>query len=322
MKAKEHLVYFILLLSLSTIKAADVLGINQRVYLPGDVKENLLLYSEEDENLVFMPNSSFFESGLAQTVYNDLPNFYMALLKNKGKIQPDQKNYKRDENGAIIRINPEERNIYLVFTADSLFEGIDPVYEILKEHQIAGSFFFTGNFLRNREHKKVIKKIIKEGHYVGPHSDKHQLYCDRRNKDSTLITFEEFKTDLENNYKELEKYGIHKDEATFFMPPYEWYNSEIVNWCRKLALDVVNFTPGTGTDADITTPEMDNYKSSEEIWSNLKIFEEYQPEHLNGAILLIHLGTSTNRKDKFYHLLDEIIEYCYTNGYRFSSLKN
>ncbi len=59
---------------------------------------------------------------------------------------------------------------------------------------------------------------------------------------------------------------------TYFMPPYEWCNREIVDWSRKLGLHVINFTPGTGTNADYTSPLMKNYKSSEEIWCKAENF--------------------------------------------------
>lgn len=249
-------------------------------------------------------------------------SYYLASLENEGKNQTKDEKVKRDKTGAIVRINPDKKNIYLAFTADSLFEGGEQVLNKLNAHQIKGSFFFTGNFLRNRSHKRIIKKIIKDGHYVGPHSNKHLLYCAWDNQDSTLVSFQEFKTDLEKNYKALKRFGVSRTEATWFMPPYEWCNREIVEWCKEMGIQVVNFTPGTGTNADYTTPDMKNYKSSEEIWEKLKIFEEYEPEHLNGAILLIHPGTEPARTDKFYDLLDEIIEYMYTNGYHFKSLNN
>ncbi len=249
-------------------------------------------------------------------------SYYLASLENEGNNQIKKEQVEKDETGAIIRFNPEKKNIYLAFTADERFEGGELILDKLREHQIKGSFFFTGNFLRNHSHKRIIKKIIKDGNYVGPHSDKHLLYCDWQNRDSTLVTFEEFKTDLEKNYKELERFGIQQSDADIFMPPYEWCNREIVEWCNEMGIRVVNFTPGTGTNADYTTPDMKNYKSSEEIWQKLEIFEQYNPQHLNGAILLIHAGTEPARIDKFYNLLDEIIEYMYTNGYRFKSFKN
>jgi endoglucanase len=191
-------------------------------------------------------------------------SFYLASLENSGRNQSDSNKSEKDSEGAIVRINPEEKNIYLTFTADELFEGGEHVLQTLHKHKIKGSFFFTGNFLRNREFKKITEQIIREGHYVGAHSDKHLLYCDWQNRDSLLLDFNTFETDLKNNFAELEKFGIQKENARYFMPPYEWYNRQIVDWSRNLGLDVINFTPGTGTNADYTTPEMKNYKSSEQ----------------------------------------------------------
>jgi endoglucanase len=113
----------------------------------------------------------------------------------------------------------------------------------LEKRNIKGSFFFTGNFLRNPEFKNITKKIMELGHYVGSTFRCHLLYCDWENRDSTLVSFSEFETDLKNNFAELEKFGIKPDEARWFMPPYEWYNRQIVDWSRNLGLDVVNFTP-------------------------------------------------------------------------------
>ncbi len=103
------------------------------------------------------------------------------------------------------------------------------------------------------------------------------------------------------------------------MPPYELYNRLIVDWSRNLGLDVINFTPGTGTNADYTTPEMKNYKSSEMIFTNLMNFEN--KEGINGAILLVHPGTEGARADKFYLKLDELFENFTKKGYQFKSFK-
>ena len=66
-----------------------------------------------------------------------------------------------------------------------------------------------------------------EGHYLGAHSDKHLLYCTWEKRDSLLVTRETFERDVMNNYAEMERFGIMKDEALYFMPPYEWYNQQI-----------------------------------------------------------------------------------------------
>ena len=117
----------------------------------------------------------------------------------------------------------------------------------------------------------------------------------------------------------MEQFGIRINEARFFMPPYEWYNREVSDWTKELGLELINFTPAIGTNADYTVPDMNNYRSSNEIVENLKRFEKNNG--LNGAILLIHPGTEPERTDKFYYKLDELIEYLSDKGYQFRSVK-
>lgn len=227
----------------------------------------------------------------------------------------------KDDHGAIIRFSTKTKTIYLVFTADVYFEGGDQIFYVMERKGIKGSFFFTGNFLRERSNYQFIRKIKKAGHYIGIHSDQHLLYCDWDNRDSLLITKDEFETDILNNFKELKRFGVLPQQAPYFIPPYEWYNKTIVNWGNELGLKTVSFTPGTGTNADYTIPGMFNYKSSVKIYSGLLKFERDSEDGLNGAILLIHPGTSPERKDKFYRYLEDLIRHFSSKGYQFKSLK-
>ena len=78
------------------------------------------------------------------------------------------------------------------------------------------------------------------------------------------------------------------------------------------------FTPGIRTNADYTYPEMGNaYKSSEWILQSLKAHLEKNENAFNGAVILIHAGTDTRRKDKLYDKLDEMISWLKANGYSF-----
>jgi len=248
-------------------------------------------------------------------------SFYLASMEHEGQKQSINNRDIKDDFGVIVRKNPNEKNIYLAFTADSFFEGGKYIIKTLKKYNIKASFFFTGNFLRNKKFKINIKKIIQDGHYVGAHSDQHLLYCDWSKRDSTLISYKEFKKDIENNYFELNRFGIERKNAKIFMPPYEWYNQQTVDWCIQQGLKVVNFTPGTGTNADYTTPEMVNYKSSSELKEGMVTYEHTDENGLNGVILLIHPGTNPARKDKFYLELENIIEDYKNKGYQFKSLK-
>jgi peptidoglycan/xylan/chitin deacetylase (PgdA/CDA1 family) len=187
----------------------------------------------------------------------------------------------------------------------------------LQKSNAKASFFFTGDFYRNKQYHKLIKQLKTDGHYLGAHSDKHLLYADWSKRDSLLISQKEFDKDLSDNYQVMMNFGIDPRESKFFLPPYEWHNKETVDWASQLGLTTVNFTPGTRTNADYTTPEMPNYRSTEEILNDLKNYERKDPNGLNGAIILIHLGTSPARTDKFYNQLNNLIESLKGKGYEF-----
>ena len=225
-----------------------------------------------------------------------------------------------DGNGALIRVNINKKEIYLVFSADEFGEGADHILNVLSQKKIKGSFFLTGNFLRNQGNSKTIKRIIEDNHYLGPHSDRHLLYIPWEKRDSLLVTKSIFIDDLKANYTELKKRGAAEPEEKFFLAPYEWYNSVIASWTGDLGIRLINLSPGSFTNADYTTPDMKNYKSSEVILSNLKKYEATEKEGLNGAILLIHLGTDPGRTDKLYNSLGEMINYFVSKGYSFKKL--
>jgi peptidoglycan/xylan/chitin deacetylase (PgdA/CDA1 family) len=116
----------------------------------------------------------------------------------------------------------------------------------------------------------------------------------------------------------MAKAGIHPADAPLFIPPYEWYNEEIAGWAQGMGLKIVNFTPGTGSNADYTTPDMKNYRSSKDIFNQIIKVEE--ADGLNGHLLLVHLGTHPDRTDKFYNRLDKLIKTLKKRGYTFVPL--
>ncbi|MBK8501645.1 MAG: polysaccharide deacetylase family protein [Saprospiraceae bacterium] len=223
--------------------------------------------------------------------------------------------------GGIVRFDTTKKIILLTFTGGEYREGTGVVRNCLKTQNILANFFFTGDFYRERSNRKVIRQLKKDGHYLGPHSDKHLLYADWTRRDSLLVNSVEFSQDLLSNYDAMEEFGIHREDASFFMPPFEWYNDSISIWTKKLGFKLVNYTQGTRSNADYTTPDMDvRYVDSETIMQSILHFE--RESGLNGFILLLHVGTDPGRTDKFYSRLDELISELRRRGYRFLSLKS
>lgn len=243
---------------------------------------------------------------------------YLSFLHKSDKIK-SERNLIRDQGG-IIRFDTTQKKVYLIFSAHEFGEGLDTILKSLRKFDIKASFFFTGDFLRNKKFNGSIKQLIKDGHYLGSHSDKHLLYCDWKNRDSLLINQIEFLNDLKNNLRELRKFGINQKQIKYFLPPFEWYNQRISDWSKTFGLEVINFTPSTYTNADYTTPDMANYRSSEMILQQIDQKLNSSSDAMNGVIFLIHCGTHPDRKDKFYNRLHDLILLLKNFGYEFETL--
>ncbi len=208
-----------------------------------------------------------------------------------------------------------------MFTGDEFADGAHKIIDVFDRQKVRGSFFFTGRFYRNPAFYHPITELKQKGHFLGAHSDGHLLYNDWTKRDSLLVTHKEFENDLLANYRELERFGVKKSDAPYFLPPYEWYNKTISNWTSGMGLTLVNFSPGTRSTADYTWPEMGKgYLDTETIYQSILQKERTDPNGLNGFILLVHYGTDPRRTDKLYDRLDQLIVFLKSKGYRFKRI--
>lgn len=221
------------------------------------------------------------------------------------------------DEGGIVRADSSAKKLALIFTGGSFADGGDHIRAVLKKRGLRAGFFFTGDFYRTPGFAPLIRGLAADGHYLGPHSDRHLLYCDWNDRAKTLVTREEFQRDLLANYREMERFGVARRKAPCFIPPYEWYNTDITRWSREMGLTLFNFTPGTSSNADYTTPDMKEYLSSEVIYGRILDYEKSDAHGLNGFILLIHVGTDPARTDKLYLRLDDLIVELTRRGYEF-----
>jgi len=242
---------------------------------------------------------------------------YLLAAKEAEAKRNNERKKLTISNGGIIRADSAVKKIALVFTADEFGDGLPHITNSLSRQHIKASFFFTGRFYSNQSCQQYIKQLNRQGHYLGPHSDAHLLYCDWNKRDSLLVTRQQFEEDMRENLRKMKLSGIDTDAVHYYIPPYEWWNDSISRWSEKIGLQLVNFSPGTKSNADYTYPGMKSYQSGDAIWQSILQAEKNRPGKLNGFILLIHAGTDPRRKDKFYYKLDELIQYLKKKGYRF-----
>jgi len=227
---------------------------------------------------------------------------------------PVDRRYAYDQGG-IVRGDGRRPSMAWVFTGDEYAEGIDRIAGILAAHGVKGGFFLTGRLYRDPSARASIARLKADGHYLGPHSDAHLLYNDWTRRDSLLVTRDSLLRDLKANYAAMASLGIgHR--RRFFIPPFEWWDATVAGWCRGMGVQVVSFSPGTGTNADYTFPEMGaSYRSSDTLVERLLRFEARQGLH--GAMVLVHVGTDPRRTDKFFERLPMLIDTLRGRGYRF-----
>ncbi len=220
------------------------------------------------------------------------------------------------DHGALVRGDSTRKQIALVFTGGEHGEGTEPILDALRALNAKAAFFVTGDYLARQEYQPLVRRMAAEGHYVGPHSHAHPLYCSWEDREHTLVTRANFAADLERNIRQLRGLGaLPTGQRVFFIPPYEWYNADQVRWSREMGVTLFNFTPGSGSNRD-WIPETDaRWVSSEQIQHDILAFEESADNGLNGFILLLHLGSQ--RVDKMHTQVGPLLRALAMRGYRF-----
>ncbi len=214
----------------------------------------------------------------------------------------------------VIRGDATRKQLALIFTGGDKGEGSQHILDTLKHKNVKASFFVTGGYVAQPGYDHYLKRMVDEGHYLGPHSHGHLLYAPWEDRSQTLVTEQEFKEDLEKNINELRAFGAKpKGKPIYFIPPYEYYNAQHAQWAREMNCLLFNFTPGTRSNRDWAPEGHKSFVPSTKILEDILAYEANTPQGLNGHLLLLHLGGE--RQDKMYLLLGELIDELHKRGY-------
>ena len=234
-----------------------------------------------------------------------------------------------DEYGVVEKINPQNKEVYLVFTghyshADSgrfeNFYGVVPVLNTLEEKGVTGSFFPTGVCFDVEKYQEPVRRIINNGHYLSSHSYAHLLLCSEEDRNISLVSEDSLRADFAIMENRLEGYGLTKEQYCWLIPPYEVYDQKAVDVMKDMGYKLVNPTSGFLTGMDWTSPGSPDYHSTEMILEHLWKYE--QENTFNGVILLIHAMNYPDRTDadRPYTYLGEIIDKLKAKGYTFKTM--
>jgi len=206
------------------------------------------------------------------------------------------------------------KQIALTFDGGSTNNVSQEILDILANKNVKATFFLTGQFIK--KYKETVKRIVKDGHEVSNHTWSHPH----------LTTFaEDFKHNTKNNiteeviYKQLVKTNhlfqtvAGKKMSPYWRAPYGEYNNQILQWAAKTGFKHIGWTHGNGWEETMDTfdwvadTNSNIYKTADEIVEKILTYDKKPNKTLNGAIILMHLG-SERKKDYPHQKLPELID--------------
>lgn len=79
--------------------------------------------------------------------------------------------FRRLYPGALWRMDPEEKAVYLTFDDGPIPEVTPWVLRLLEEHEIHATFFMVGDNIR--KHPEEFRMVVEAGHRIGNHTFNH-----------------------------------------------------------------------------------------------------------------------------------------------------
>lgn len=98
----------------------------------------------------------------------DRPADFIEFLRQRG-----YREVLAHDRGAIVRGRPERRQLALMFTGHQYAEGAEVILKTLADCGIQPGLFLTGSFLEQPAFEPLVRRRVRDRHYVGPHSDQH-----------------------------------------------------------------------------------------------------------------------------------------------------
>lgn len=187
--------------------------------------------------------------------------------------------------GAIWRMDPKERAVYLTFDDGPIPEITPWVLDLLDKYEIKATFFLVGDNVR--KHPEEFKMILERGHRVGNHTFNHirgfeysrKNYLDNTEKANELIKSDLFRPP-HGHMRAYQYYALRK-------------NYKIVMW-------------------DLVTRDYSNKLNGGQVFEKVKHYVR------NGSIITFHDSLKSEQNMKY--ALPRSIEWLLEQGYQFKLL--
>lgn len=319
--------------------AGDLLQIKPilvRNYLSveGEVDANCVVILEADSQIIASTiprNHEFlFERIPLKREYKNIftkaiaPNGQILAFDkiNLDLLSPGLQNLARN----FLRGIPSEKKVSLTFDGDYLNNMADSILNILQKKQVPATFFLTGRFIE--KYPATVQRMVDENHVVGNHTWRHphltQYEQTRTHALRPDITREKVQMELQQT-EELFYEVTGRSMPRLWRAPYGEHNDEIRLWAAELGYRQIGWTQDQHLKMTLDTMDWvadENsplYRKPEEMLEKILAFETRNADGLNGAIILMHLGSERDR-DYPFEVIDTLIDELIRRGYGFVSI--
>lgn len=222
----------------------------------------------------------------------------------------------------VTRVASDEPVIVLTFDAGSSADGAFELLDVLRASGVRSTIFLTGEFIE--EHPDVVLRIVEDGHEVGNHTWSHRhltRWAQQRSHDTAPGVNEPFlRAELQRTADAFERLTGAR-MSRYWRAPYGEQNAAILRWAADAGWRHIGWTRGARTTLDtldwVVNRRARNYLAPEGLARRVLDFETINDTSLDGAIVLMHLGTARPPDQRMATVLPHVIDQLSSRGFRF-----
>lgn len=212
----------------------------------------------------------------------------------------------QDNNTTTISEQPLESTIIYLTFDDGPSELTPQILDILKNKSINATFFIT-DYEYNSERENIIKREFEEGHTIGLHGTSHDYSSIYSSLENLIYNYSSLEEKVFNSI------GIHSNFIRF---PGGTSNTVSKKYCTGIMTEASKYFSENGFtyfDWNVDSNDAGSAKSIEDVYNNT--INGLRIGHTN--IVLMH-----DASNKIYTLgaLEQIIDYCLSQGYEFRAI--
>jgi peptidoglycan/xylan/chitin deacetylase (PgdA/CDA1 family) len=297
-----------------------------------DMQEKVYSYKESRSRLVqLVKKRNAYIKTLREELHLLKNGSIPATVEMKAGLQPDNYagpayRYSRDVlPNSFDMGSTDKKLIALTFDGGSFANISIDILDTLKSRHVKATMFVTGEFIR--KHSDIVKLIVSNGHEVGNHTATHPHLTSwvETRKQETLpsMTADVLRNELFTANRIFRKL-TGTDMPPFWRAPYGEKNREICQWAQQAGYLHIGWKQARlwkhnfDTNDWVPDPETPGYYTPQETFEKFMTLADMQPYGMNGAIILMHLGTIRKKKEQQVHLvLGSIIDALRAKGYEF-----